>query len=268
MRAVRESNFAGIPVEIFADSGAFSAFTLGKKLDPGAYIEWAERFEDTIDVFAGPDVIGDPDATAYWTRVMRGRIRTKPVLPTFHIGEDWRYLHEYVEEYDYIALGGLVPFAAETATLSRWLRGAFSRIPSSVRTHGFGMTSLGVLMDYPWYSVDSTTWSMVWRYASLRLFDPARPRQMREVDRRSSKELLLSSTLLRSYDVNARDMHISLGRHPKVLFTAVESWRRAEAWISKRRTSHADSLRINFVMVKDDPTELSEAVRLCTPKGG
>lgn len=148
---------------VFLDSGAFSAFTLGKTIDLDAYCNYIKANPDIVDFPSVLDGIGDPLLTYQnqWSMEQRG---VKP-LPCFHWGEDERYLEHYVQNYDYITLGGMVPHSTDENR--SWLDHIWSRylcdsagIPR-VKVHGFGMTSVPLMTRYPWFSVDSSSWVQI-----------------------------------------------------------------------------------------------------------
>lgn len=145
---------------VFLDSGAYSAFTKGIAVDLDAYCAYIRRNADIIEISSVLDAIGDPKQT--WLNQQAMEARGVRPLPCFHYGEDERYLEAYLEEYDYISLGGLVPIS--TPQLIMWLDriwdiylcGADRR--AKVKVHAFGITNFQTLRRYPWYSVDSTLW--------------------------------------------------------------------------------------------------------------
>ena len=157
-------------VELFLDSGAFSAETQGAKINIQEYIDFIKEHEDVIEVYANLDVIGDPVDTWKNQKVME-RAGLSP-LPTFHYGTDLKWLKRYLSAgYDYIALGGMVPIS--TPNLQLWLDDLFPNhlcdeagMPV-VKVHGFGLTSLRLMLRYPWWSVDSTSWVMTGRMGSI-----------------------------------------------------------------------------------------------------
>ena len=156
-------------ISLFLDSGAFSAFTKGVHIDIQEYIGFIKENERYIDVYANLDVIGDAEATLKNQRIMEDA-GLNP-LPCFHYGDDIFYLHTYLQEHDYIALGGMVPIS--TNDLAHWLDNLFSNFLCDkkgnpiVKVHGFGLTSLKLLRRYPWYSVDSTSWVMASRMGTI-----------------------------------------------------------------------------------------------------
>lgn len=157
-------------VDLFLDSGAFSAWTQGTEININEYIAFVQKHQDIIEVYANLDVIGDPKATWKNQKIMEAAGLTP--LPTFHYGEDIKWLERYLRSgYDYIALGGMVPIS--TSALRYWLDNLFqnylctpSGIPK-VKVHGFGLTSLPLMLRYPWYSMDSTSWKIVGRLGGI-----------------------------------------------------------------------------------------------------
>lgn len=156
-------------VNLFLDSGAFSAWSQGEEIDIQEYIEFIKEHKDVIEVYANLDVIGDPEAT--WENQLIMEEAGLSPLPCFHYGSPEKYLKRYVEKYEYISLGGMVPVS--TPALIEWLDPIWtdyitdSQGMPKVKVHGFGLTSLKLMMRYPWYSVDSTSWVVTGRLGSI-----------------------------------------------------------------------------------------------------
>jgi len=148
-------------LDLFLDSGAFSAKTQGVKIDIQKYITFIRQREDLLTVYANLDVIHDAEASYRNLRIME-RAGLNP-LPVWHLGEPLSYLKRYVSEYEYIALGGMVTQVVGVP-IAKYLDQVFQEIicDSSgfprVKVHGFGLTSVPLMWRYPWYSVDSTSW--------------------------------------------------------------------------------------------------------------
>lgn len=148
---------------VFLDSGAFSAFTLGKTIDLDAYCKYIRENQDIVDFASVLDGIGDPLKT-YQNQHAMEQLGTRP-LPCFHWGEDERYLEHYIENYEYITLGGMVPHSPEENR--QWLDHIWERYlcdaqgRPKLKVHGFGMTSVPLMKRYPWYSVDSSSWVQI-----------------------------------------------------------------------------------------------------------
>lgn len=157
------------PVDLFIDSGAYSAFTQGVTIDIDEYIAFIKQYKSIISVYANLDVIGDPAGTLGNQKRME-KAGLKP-LPCFHYGEPIKYLRYYLDNYDYLALGGMVPIS--TKDLGIWLDNIFANyicgpdgLPR-VKIHGFGLTVLKLMLRYPWYSVDSTSWVVTGRLGAI-----------------------------------------------------------------------------------------------------
>ena len=146
--------------QIFLDSGAYSAFSLGSEIDIDAYCEYCHANDDFIEVVSVLDAIGDADSTYRNQSYMESRgIAT---LPCYHYGEPEDVLAYYADRYEYITIGGMVPIS--TPQLKIWLDRIWSNHltnldgTSKVKVHGFGLTSVSLMARYPWYSVDSSSW--------------------------------------------------------------------------------------------------------------
>lgn len=157
-------------VDLFLDSGAFSAHTKGVIIDINDYIQFIKDNRDNISVYANLDVIGDAEAT--WQNQLKMEEAGLMPIPCFHLGEDLSYLRKYVDRYEYIALGGLAHVGKNKWQLFTWLNRCWDIICDEdgypkVKVHGFAVTTLKVLCKYPWYSVDSTSWVLTGRFGSI-----------------------------------------------------------------------------------------------------
>ena len=157
-------------VELFLDSGAYSAFTQNVKIDIQDYIQFIKDNQSSIDLYANLDVIGDAEKTWHNHQIMT-RAGLNP-MPVFHYGEDDSWLKRYLAKgCNYIALGGLVGGSSDGLTL--WLDRLFSTLLCDekgfpkIKIHGFGLTSLKMMLRYPWYSVDSTSWVVTGRMGGI-----------------------------------------------------------------------------------------------------
>ena len=170
VNAMRNDN-----AKIFVDSGAFSAFTLGATIDITKYVDYIKQNDDIIRKEDGVlmasvlDGIGDPLQTWRNQNHMEA-LGVKP-LPCFHAGEDERYLEHYVQNYEYITLGGMV--GTSTKQLCIWLDRIWDRYLTDgagkprVKVHGFGITAIPVMERYPWWSCDSSSWIQSAAFGSI-----------------------------------------------------------------------------------------------------
>lgn len=158
---------------IFIDSGAFSAATQGVEIDINEYCDFLKQYESMLTIYANLDVIGDPQKTYDNQKVMElAGLRPTPV---FHTGESLDWLKRYIDEgYDYIALGGMVPYSKDKKALVSWMSACFNEAEKhkvKINYHGFGMTNWDLMRAYPWKSVDSSSWCSGFRYGQVYLFD-------------------------------------------------------------------------------------------------
>lgn len=150
-------------VKIFLDSGAFSAYTQGVKINLKDYCAYIHRNADIIDVCSVLDSVGDPKQTLLNQQQMESE-GVHP-LPCYHYGEPENYLERYIAEYDYITIGGMVPISKPQLRL--WLDRIWSEYlcddngKARLKVHAFGMTNLELMARYPWYSVDSSSWVQI-----------------------------------------------------------------------------------------------------------
>lgn len=161
--------------QIFLDSGAFSAFTLGVNISVEDYCEYIKRnldiirVEDNVVMASVLDGIGDPLQT--WRNQLEMELRGAKPLPCFHAGEDERYLEWYVKNYEYITLGGMV--GSSTKQLCIWLDRMWDRYLTDgsgrarIKVHGFGITAVPIMERYPWYSCDSSSWIQSAAFGSI-----------------------------------------------------------------------------------------------------
>jgi len=170
-RGFKEANFEVLfqrGVGVFLDSGAF---TLQQK--PGlkwkdvkpfiaGYCKFLDTFKSRLDWYATMDYQRDAktsqDATTYLQE--RGYLAT----PVYHGNDSLDWLHRMIDEgYPLIAVAK--PFQTETSrsfATGPNLRRLYDRVHNIAAKHGValhGLAQTGNLMfEYPWYSVDSTSW--------------------------------------------------------------------------------------------------------------
>lgn len=158
-------------VRLFADSGAHSARTLGIHIGVDDYAEWLHKWHGHFTIYANLDVIFGPEAT-YANQKALESLGLNP-MPVFHTGEPWHHLERYLDEgYTYIALGKLL--GNSWSKLRPWLHKAFRIAGDRAVFHGFGLTAWNAIRTFPFYSVDSSSWTSPYRFGTLRLFERGR----------------------------------------------------------------------------------------------
>lgn len=146
-------------VDVFIDSGAFSAYTLNKPIDIHEYCKFI--IDTGVITYAVLDVIGDAEATYKNVKFMEDEYGLNPI-PVFHMGGSINELDRLLE-YNYIALGGLV----SSSNIMNHCDKCWEYIlknKSDLKVHGFGLTNIKMLKRYPWYSVDSSSFQSCKRF--------------------------------------------------------------------------------------------------------
>jgi hypothetical protein len=194
--------FGDREVPVFADSGAYSAWTKGAPIDVNDYATWLLRSARRFESYANLDVIGDDDRAAAATAANQATLEglgLKP-LPVFHAGESWTALEALLDAgYTYIGLGGLVGRGPKA--VMPWLVKAFRMAEGRAVFHGFGVTNLTISRSLPFYSLDSTTWKNYRQYGEIQLWDDTR---------RQFVKIMLANTTL-------RERHALIYKHAALL---------------------------------------------------
>lgn len=136
------------------------------------YAAFVKKYASGIDYYANVDVIPDPELTWKNQKYLENEHGLTPV-PVVHYRTDLKWLQRYIDEgYEYIGLGGLVG-STKQEHCQQWLDRAFNLVCDTkdrkpkVRIHGFGVTVYSLLLRYPWFSVDSTTWTKVAAFGGI-----------------------------------------------------------------------------------------------------
>ena len=157
-------------VNVFIDSGAFSAKFSGAEIDIDEYSKFVIQTGSTF--YAGLDVIGDAAATKKNQKYMEDEYGLNPI-PTFHLGSRLEDALELAGNYEYIALGGI----AMGDGVDPALEGLFNQILKvnpNIKTHGFAVTNTILMEKYPWESVDSSSFKAGKRFGRMALYNHQR----------------------------------------------------------------------------------------------
>jgi len=250
--------------DVFADSGGFSAMTQGAQIDVNEYAAWIKRYKHLFNTYANLDVIGDAGATLDNQHRLED-LGVEPI-PVFHVNEDWVQLESYIEQYPYIALGGMVPYMRYTKKIMPWIIKAFKLAGDKSVFHGFGATSWEVIKNLPWYSVDSSSWGAGFRFGQVPLFDENKGKFVTAKlgDPTSCGK---ASRLFRSLGFDPLDfVDRSRNDRSKICAVSALSYIKAEQWLRNRwgeiyipkRDSEPVGLRVH--LADANPARYGEAV--------
>ena len=163
-------------IELFLNSGAYSAFTQKETIDIEQYAKFIKEHGDKFSAVANLDDIGDTGPKS-WANLKRLEQLGCDVLPVFHYNDDVMYLTKMIDNYPFIALGGLV--GSSRKVLQEWLDRIWHRLihkdgTPRLRVHGFGLTDYKLMERYPWYSVDSVSWARAGMYGGCVFYENGR----------------------------------------------------------------------------------------------
>lgn len=218
--------------DVFADSGGFSAMTQGVEINIQEYAAWIKRWQHLFCVYANLDVIGNPQATWENQQTLEGMGLTP--LPVFHTGSDWSWLERYLEQYSYIALGGMVPYMRFPKRVMPWIIQCFKKAQGRAVYHGFGATSWVVIRDLPWYSVDSSSWGQGFRFGQVPLFDSRKGRFF-DANLGDKNSCYRHARLFEEYGFQPDDFaDRSRNDRAKICAVSALAYMKAEQWLRKR----------------------------------
>jgi hypothetical protein len=228
-------------LDIFADSGAYSAWTTGHPITIPEYAAWLEKWGDRLTCAAALDVIGDAEGsykqTTELVKIVRQSHPKLPILPVFHANDTggFYWLEKYVGEgFDYI---GIAPnafrFNGQNGLVGPWLERCLELAGPTTRYHGLGMTTWKHLTRFPQlYSVDSTTWTNFARYGATNLMDSPRGR-LQHVILREPTDRLRYRDLLARYGLSVAESAPDNDNMEKLTAAAMVSWREAEVFLTR-----------------------------------
>lgn len=190
------------------ENASYSYFeTEGFKKFLDDYIEYLHENKQYLDFYVTVDAIGANDISANKTWEILKYMESFGLnpIPVYHFKEDHKFLKRMIDNYEYIGIGGL----GQDITKEKYIPEAdkfFKYVCDDngkprVKVHGFALTSSELILRYPWYSVDSSTWTyaarsgaimqpkpiikngeiLEWDYSSV-------PTQLSVSDRRSEKD--------------------------------------------------------------------------------
>lgn len=243
---------AGRPLRLFADSGAFSALSIGAEVTLENYAEWLLRWKEMFTVYVNLDVIGNPEATMENQCRLEQEFDLQPI-PVFHVGSDFSVLEGLCEEYPYLALGGMVPYSQKR--LGSWLLKCFSITEQhGTRVHGFGQTRHEYLMDFPFYSVDSSSWASGHMFGNQSLWNP-KSSQFVAVKVGNPRSVYKHADLIRSYGVDPADIAESERWHRNIsIGLARECFSVYERFLQARWSGHADDrTNVHLAVIPERP---------------
>lgn len=169
---------------ILLDSGAFSFWRRDIDIPISEYIEYCKRHAHEVDAYVCLDTIPgkngkmdhsqasiEKSAAQSYDNLQAMKSEGLSPIPVFHQGERFEWLDKMLEDGETYV--GISPYLrSHQNEIIEWADKCFTRITDSggrplIKTHGFGVTASVLCRRYPWYSVDSTSWSVGGGYGSI-----------------------------------------------------------------------------------------------------
>ncbi len=193
---------------IVADSGAFSAKTLGKEISTKQLVAWTRKWEHRLAWAACLDVPSVKQTKRNWERMVYDH--GIPAVSTLHAGDPPETMDWYAEQgVDFLGLGGMAGEAWSAAAVFRWLVSIFKYAQDNhpqMRFHGWGMTHRN-LLRLPFFSVDSSGWGSSYRYGRIVLRDPVTGKNIGvELNGRAVFKPGLAQMMMASYGVTPSEI--------------------------------------------------------------
>lgn len=173
------------PENLIIDSGAFSVWTLGEYIDIDKYIRYCKDIFTlltknkslhfvNLDVLPGKFGIR-PTKEEAWESAKQGWANMEymeneglKVIPVFHQHEDFEWLEKMMKHTNYVGISPANDVSQQSK--NNWLRKVFNITQDKVKTHGFAVTALKTILEFPFYSVDSSSWVTGARYGRVPTF--------------------------------------------------------------------------------------------------
>lgn len=149
------------------DSGGYSAMMRGVNISVKEYADYLNKHKIKFAFNLDPPDNHESLHNLYYLQENTDTY----IIPIFHTPEwehpKWRkVLDYYIENYPYIALGGIAGREVSGGAMNKFLNYVFSKTKNKVMVHGLGCTRESILKIYPFYTVDSTSWMSCMRFGN------------------------------------------------------------------------------------------------------
>lgn len=174
---------------VMIDSGAFSAWSKGYKIDIDKYIAYAHEAikngqeggktvrivnldvipgkkggSGSLQNFSNKENLKEIDRAASQGYENMKIMIENGITPihVFHQGESWKWLDKMVENTDYIGISPANDLGVKDR--GQWMESVFEYLykkGAKVKTHGFAVWMPQILKKLPWTSCDAATWRLL-----------------------------------------------------------------------------------------------------------
>lgn len=152
---------------LLLDSGGFVARLRGVEINVYDYVEYLNKYNVkmafNLDTLSLEETLKNQEILDKETNTY--------IIPVYHKGEyeldisnGNKIIDSWVEKYPYISIGGLVDNTTKREEKTKIIDHVFVRTRDKTKVHGLGCTNMTMMSQWPWYSVDSTSWLAVARF--------------------------------------------------------------------------------------------------------
>lgn len=174
-------------VQLMLDSGVFSAWGRGETLKIKDYIKYVKKHKEYIYSYVNMDIVpnasddkGSPpthketerSAKQSYKNFVKMKDAGLNPIPVFHQGEPFEWLERLLNEgEEYIGISTWKTNITQEAQ-QKWLDQVFTLLTDAsgkplCKTHGFGISAPRLVIRYPWFTLDSTTWALGSGYGKI-----------------------------------------------------------------------------------------------------
>lgn len=161
---------------VFIDSGAHT-FNSENKYEKGNYWQYLKEYVSFLKknwkyiyCYAELDIeqiVGQDEVEEYWKYLVSEGVESKAVRawhPNYH---DFDYFKKICKDSNFVAIGGSWQKHLSNKEVLKLIKYAYD---NGVKIHGFGFSGNGIY-DYPFFSVDSSSWLQAEIYGSFYKFE-------------------------------------------------------------------------------------------------
>lgn len=191
------------PKRLIIDSGAFSVWSKDQIIDIDSYINFCKKLKqilpnqvklDIVNLDVLPGKFGvrptqrqrEDSVEQGWKNMLYMESKGLKVIHVFHQHESFEWLDKIRNHSDYIGISPANDVSMKEKL--NWLNKVFSILKNNIKTHGFAVTSEKQLYQYPFYSVDSSSWSASSRFGKVATFN--HKNELKSFSYKQKKEIL------------------------------------------------------------------------------
>ena len=161
--------------DVLLDSGGFTARIKGVEIDVKEYAGFINKNNVKLAINLDTNNVEETlENQEYLNKNTEAYI-----LPVYHLSDFLSKEHKglldvFAAEYPFICVGGMAGGRSKRTDVVRFLNYVYSKIRLKCKIHGLGITGFEMLKQFPFYSVDSTSWLQGEKFGNVLQFNPRR----------------------------------------------------------------------------------------------